>query len=172
MSTLRARPRHWNLHQNSVKDAGRSSEIRQDPKPWLTAAGFLGGPAFGMMNPPRVKSARLGNTAAGSVITHTNPILRIVSPWRPDLLAHMVPATPDESTCVVLTGMWKRVGRADRNRGDQLGGRPLRVSQSCLADFSQPRSPQCACSQSSCRHRCHRARRKPPRAAHIRSTLA
>src|SRR6516225_886898 len=30
--------------------------------------------------------------------------LRMVLICSPDLLAHMVPATPDDSTCVVLTG--------------------------------------------------------------------
>ena len=41
---------------------------------------------------------------AGSVSTHAIAKLRIVDHCRPDLFAHIVPATPDERTCVVLTG--------------------------------------------------------------------
>ena len=40
----------------------------------------------------------------GSVSTQAASRLRTVFHCRPDLLAHMVPATPDDSTCVVLTG--------------------------------------------------------------------
>src|SRR6516164_1820425 len=41
---------------------------------------------------------------AGSVSTHAISRLRMVDICRPDLFAHMVPATPDDKTCVVLTG--------------------------------------------------------------------
>ena len=40
----------------------------------------------------------------GRVRIQARPILRIVVIWMPDLLAHMVPATPEERTWVVLTG--------------------------------------------------------------------
>jgi hypothetical protein len=42
--------------------------------------------------------------AAGNVRTHASAMLRRVTSWRPDPLAAMVPATPDESTWVVDTG--------------------------------------------------------------------
>ena len=41
---------------------------------------------------------------AGNVNTHAISKLRMVDIWSPDLLAHIVPATPDDNTCVVLTG--------------------------------------------------------------------
>jgi hypothetical protein len=31
-------------------------------------------------------------------------MLRIVPPWTPEPLAAIVPAMPDDSTCIVLTG--------------------------------------------------------------------
>lgn len=40
----------------------------------------------------------------GSVSTHAISKLRTVAHCNPDRLATMVPATPEESTCVVLTG--------------------------------------------------------------------
>ena len=43
----------------------------------------------------------------GSVNTHAIIRLRTVAHWRPDLLAHIVPATPDDSTCVMLAGRLK-----------------------------------------------------------------
>jgi hypothetical protein len=42
--------------------------------------------------------------AAGNVNTQAMSRLRIVAHCKPDLLATMAPATPDESTCVVETG--------------------------------------------------------------------
>jgi hypothetical protein len=42
--------------------------------------------------------------AAGSVSTQAMAMLRIVALCSPDPLAAMVPAIPDESTCVVETG--------------------------------------------------------------------
>ena len=42
--------------------------------------------------------------AAGKVNTHAMAMLRIVDHCSPDPLADMVPAMPDESTCVVETG--------------------------------------------------------------------
>ena len=41
---------------------------------------------------------------AGSVRTQAISKFRIVDHCRPDLFAHMVPATPEDKTCVVLTG--------------------------------------------------------------------
>ena len=43
--------------------------------------------------------------ATGSVKTHAAAMLRMVDHCRPLLFAIMVPATPEESTWVVLTGM-------------------------------------------------------------------
>ncbi len=40
----------------------------------------------------------------GSVSIQARPILRTVAHWRPEPLAAIVPATPEERTCVVLTG--------------------------------------------------------------------
>ena len=42
--------------------------------------------------------------AAGSVRTHAISRLRTVALCRPDRRAAIVPATPDDSTCVVDTG--------------------------------------------------------------------
>src|SRR5208283_2096870 len=42
--------------------------------------------------------------AEGRVRTQASPRLRTVLICRPEWLAIMVPATPDDSTCVVLTG--------------------------------------------------------------------
>ena len=42
--------------------------------------------------------------ATGKVKTHAAAMLRMVDHCSPLLLAIMVPATPEESTCVVLTG--------------------------------------------------------------------
>ena len=42
--------------------------------------------------------------AAGKVSTQAIAILRTVSHCRPDWFAAIVPAMPEESTCVVLTG--------------------------------------------------------------------
>src|SRR5579875_2476726 len=47
------------------------------------------------------------SAAAGSVKTQASAMLRIVANCRPLPLAAMVPATPEDSTCVVDTGMWK-----------------------------------------------------------------
>ena len=44
------------------------------------------------------------NIHAGKVSTHANMILRNVARWRPERFAAIVPATPEERTCVVLTG--------------------------------------------------------------------
>ncbi len=41
---------------------------------------------------------------AGKVITQAKAMLRMVFAFTPERFAHIVPATPDESTCVVLTG--------------------------------------------------------------------
>lgn len=41
----------------------------------------------------------------GSVSTQASAMSRTVSDWMPDLLAHIVPATPLERTWVVLTGI-------------------------------------------------------------------
>ena len=40
----------------------------------------------------------------GSVDAHAIIRLRTVAHWRLDLLAHIVSATPDDSTCVMLAG--------------------------------------------------------------------
>ena len=40
----------------------------------------------------------------GSVRIHAMKMFRKVAIWRPDLFAAMVPATPEDRTCVVLTG--------------------------------------------------------------------
>lgn len=42
--------------------------------------------------------------AAGNVSTQASPMLRSVRICRPEPFAAIVPATPDESTCVVETG--------------------------------------------------------------------
>jgi len=42
--------------------------------------------------------------AAGSVKTHAKAMLRTVESWSPDPFADIVPAIPDDSTCVVDTG--------------------------------------------------------------------
>jgi hypothetical protein len=42
--------------------------------------------------------------AAGNVITHANAMLRTVESCNPEPFAAMVPATPEDSTCVVETG--------------------------------------------------------------------
>ena len=42
--------------------------------------------------------------ATGSVNTHASAKFRTVDHWMPEWLAAIVPAMPEESTCVVLTG--------------------------------------------------------------------
>ena len=42
--------------------------------------------------------------AAGKVSTHASNRLRTVLICKPDELAIIVPATPEDKTCVVLTG--------------------------------------------------------------------
>src|SRR5262245_62029195 len=57
---------------------------------------------------PMLRKAQYSSAAiridAGNVSTQASARLRIVPIWRPDRLAAIVPATPEESTCVVLTG--------------------------------------------------------------------
>ena len=60
---------------------------------------------------PKKKRRPPNRTAAGSVRIHASKIFWIVLPWIPDLLAHIVPAIPEDRTCVVLTGMWKKSAR-------------------------------------------------------------
>ena len=60
-----------------------------------------------MKNPPIAKNVADSKIDAGSVMSQARPIFLMVSIWMPDSLAHIVPATPDESTWVVLTGKWK-----------------------------------------------------------------
>lgn len=43
-------------------------------------------------------------TQTGNVNTHASMMFRNVPPCKPEPLAAIVPATPDESTCVALTG--------------------------------------------------------------------
>ena len=50
-------------------------------------------------------------------------------------MAAIVPATPEERTCVVLTGKAEPVGRADGDHRGDLRRRALRVGQVVLADL-------------------------------------
>ncbi len=66
--------------------------------------------ALGTYLPLPIKLLNVQNSTAarpidaGSVNTQAISKLRIVDICKPDLFAHIVPATPDDSTCVVLTG--------------------------------------------------------------------
>src|SRR5262249_439842 len=69
------------------------------------------GRAEGVRKPPTLNRGAERAVAAGRGNTQARPILRTVSPWMPERLAHMVPATPEERTWVVLTGMWTTSAR-------------------------------------------------------------
>ena len=73
--------------------------------------------------------------ATGRVKIQARAMLRIVESWRPLPLAIMVPATPEERTWVVETGMWRLVGAEDGEGGSDFGGRALSVGEVLLADF-------------------------------------
>ena len=62
-------------------------------------------------------------------------MLRMVAICRPEPLAAIVPATPDDSTCVVDTGRPNTSAAPIVAGGDQFGGRALRVGQVRLADL-------------------------------------
>jgi hypothetical protein len=62
-------------------------------------------------------------------------MLRIVDSCRPEPLAAMVPATPDDRTWVVDTGKTVHVGPGDGGRRHELGSRALTVGQMRLADL-------------------------------------
>src|SRR5262249_28450942 len=64
------------------------------------------GRAAGLGAPRALTRAAESTIAAGRVNAQARPILRTVSPWMPERLAHIVPATPEERTWVVLTGIW------------------------------------------------------------------
>ncbi len=70
---------------------------------------------------------------AGSVNTHAISRLRTVDHCRPDPLAAIVPATPDDNTCVVETGSPYEIRRANGGHRDQFSRGALRVSQVRLA---------------------------------------
>ncbi len=72
----------------------------------------------------------------GRVSTHASNRLRRVAICRPDLLAAMEPATPEESTCVVLTGR-RRSGqpRPMVIMATNSAAAPLRVGEVAFADF-------------------------------------
>ena len=53
---------------------------------------------------PKAKIPAPNSTQTGSVNTHASNRFRNVSICNPEWFAAMVPATPEESTCVVLTG--------------------------------------------------------------------
>jgi hypothetical protein len=77
----------------------------------FVAGASSAGRAAGMRKPPRLNNAAESSIAAGRVKIQARPILRTVAPWMPERFAHIVPATPEASTWVVLTGMWEMSAR-------------------------------------------------------------
>ena len=76
----------------------------------------------------------------GSVSTQAMRMLMSVSLCRPERLAAIVPAMPEESTWVVLTGSPMQVCQADGRRGHQFGRGALGVGQVRLADLFADRN--------------------------------
>src|SRR5262249_31353794 len=73
--------------------------------------------------------------AAGSVSTHAINRLRTVAHCSPEPLAAIVPATPDDNTCVVETGSPYMSAAGDRSGGDHFGAGALAIGHVNLADF-------------------------------------
>jgi hypothetical protein len=73
--------------------------------------------------------------AVGNVRTHAIAMFRIVDSWRPDPLAAIVPATPDDRTWVVDTGETVHVSSSDRAGRYKLGSRALTIGQMRLANL-------------------------------------
>src|SRR5262245_35529213 len=69
----------------------------------------------------------------GSVSTQAIKRLRTVAICRPDPLAAIVPATPDDRTCE--TGSPNMSAPGDRAHGAQLGACPLSIGQMRFADL-------------------------------------
>src|SRR5262249_54481375 len=74
--------------------------------------------------------------AAGSVSTQAISRLRMVAIWRPEPLAAMVPATPDDSTCVVETGRPNTSAAPVGAAGTRSGGGPCAQGKCDLPIFS------------------------------------
>src|SRR5262245_32199937 len=68
--------------------------------------GTTGGAPISLSAPRAVpaKSAPASNIVTGSVSAQASAMLRIVRICKPDIFAAIVPATPEERACVVLTG--------------------------------------------------------------------
>ena len=75
------------------------------------------------------------SAATGSVKTHAAAMLRMVEICNPLLLAAMVPATPELSTCVVETGRPKLSAAEMVHHCHQFGASALGVGQVLLADL-------------------------------------
>ena len=114
-------------------------------------------------NRPAPNSAAPRSTHTGRVSTQARMIFRTV-PWMPDRLAAIVPATPDESTCVVLTG--RPAGRPRRSCPSRRARprRPARRSDGPCRSSRRP-SRRCASSRPSCRDPAPRRPRTSPTAA-------
>src|SRR6478672_6163571 len=84
----------------------RPSARDADPSNTLDTATTIGGAvvrtaatergrAAGMTRPPTLNRVAESMSEAGRVIIQARPIFRTVSPWMPERLAHIVPATPE-----------------------------------------------------------------------------
>jgi hypothetical protein len=85
--------------------------------------------------PPTLNRVAESAIEAGRVNTQARPILRTVSPWMLERLAHMVPATWEERTWVVLTGMRATSASPIVTPATNFGGGALGVGQVFLADL-------------------------------------
>jgi hypothetical protein len=86
------------VNDRNAEATVRDAVVRRVATVWGVAAGII--------MPPMLNKVADSAIAAGRVNTQARPIFRTVSPWIPERLAHMVPATPEERTWVVLTGIW------------------------------------------------------------------
>src|SRR5260370_448464 len=89
----RAAPRLGARHADSLGDVVRAAAPRR---------GYAGGP--GARARPSHGRGGAALRYPGRVSTQAINRLRTVAHCKPDLFATIVPATPDDSTCVVLTG--------------------------------------------------------------------